>query len=114
MRYLYFVLIFIFFLCSNTHDKYFKLIEGSWLIDVFYHFDEDLKDKRYYILGFERGNHSWMIKRENRRDEFISSKCKLYMHLDTLKWTLRTVKIHGLMRTIKFISILSKKMKNII
>ena len=56
---------------------------------MFYHFEEDLKDKEYYILGFERGNHSWIIKRENRNSEFISSKCKLYMHLDTLKMDIK-------------------------
>lgn len=78
-------ILLIFYAYVDEHKDYFKNVEGDWQIEVLFHKKEDLKEKGYFIIGFERGNHSWIIVRENRESKFITSKCKFYNIQDTLK-----------------------------
>lgn len=87
-----FILIFIIACQPSFHDQYYKKIQGAWSINDFEHKNDiegttnDLTwPERYYIIGFEKQNHLFFIKVENRKDKFVRATYEIFKENDTLK-----------------------------
>ncbi|MFH6996040.1 hypothetical protein [Flavobacterium sp. FlaQc-48] len=75
--------------CSSINDKYFEMVKGEWQITKLYYKEEDISSTGHYLMGFEKHNHSWIMKGEDRSNNFISSDYKIFKDLDTLKMSIK-------------------------
>jgi hypothetical protein len=82
---LVFFLLIIITSCQSNQDRYSVILNEEWQIMKFFHKDEDIALKGFIIIGFERHNKLWFIKRENGVSKFIYADYNFFMKSDTLK-----------------------------
>lgn len=83
------IVLFVTVSCSTNRKKYFDMVKGGWFIEQFYYKNEDLTLKRYYEVGFQDFNHSWIITNENREGRFVSFDYEIFKHLDSLRLNIK-------------------------
>lgn len=80
-----FFLLIIIMSCRSNQDRYSEILNEEWQIIKFFHKDEDIALKGFKIIGFERHDKLWLIKRKNGVSKFIYADYNLFIKSDTLK-----------------------------
>ena len=82
------LLCFIVFSCSQNSNPYYDYLKGEWQINSLNSKSGDIKLDDYFLLGFEKNNHFWILK-NNYKHDFISADYKIFKQNDTMRIALK-------------------------